>query len=68
MSDDQPTKSVPIVTASQMISAINDIHLAAIAARLGGNERSIMLEIEHLTEDILERVCNERADDTVVAS
>lgn len=46
-----------------MILVINDIHNRAIAARLaGGDDGSLMLEIEELAEGILAQ-CEESADD-----
>lgn len=52
------------VTAGEMLLVINDIHQHAIAARLGGDDGSIMLAIEQLAEAVIERACNEGANDT----
>lgn len=47
----------------EMLLVINDIHNRAIAARLaGGDDGSLMLEIEELAEGILVQ-CEESADD-----
>ena len=52
------------VTAGEMLLVINDIHMYAIAARLVGDDGSIMLDIERLAADLIERACNEGAGDT----
>jgi hypothetical protein len=52
-------------TVDEMLLALNDIHSRALAARLGGgDDGSLMLEIEELAEDMLERSCEEAAHDT----
>lgn len=50
---------------SELVLVINDIHNHALAARLkGGDDGSLMLEIEELAETALARVCDDGADDT----
>lgn len=52
-------------TPTEMLLVINDIHSHAMAARLaGGDDGSLMLEIEQLADDILARFCEEAASDT----
>lgn len=58
------TEKTNAMTAGEMLLVINDIHLHAIAARLSGDSGSIMLEIERIAEDAIERACNESAGDT----
>lgn len=49
----------------ELVLVINDIHNHALAARLkGGDDGSLMLEIEELAETALAHVCDEGADDT----
>lgn len=50
---------------SELVLVINDIHNHAIAARLqGGDDGSLMQEIEELAETALVRVCDDGANDT----
>lgn len=54
----------PKPTKSEMLLVINDIHNRAIAARLaGGDDGTLMLEIEQLTEDVL--VCFDETSEEI---
>lgn len=52
------------ISHSELILVVNDILNCALAARLQGDDGSLMLEIERLAEDALARVCDEGANDT----
>ncbi len=49
----------------ELVLVINDIHNHTLAARLkGGDDGSLMREIEELAETALARVCDDGANDT----
>lgn len=58
------TNQTTDMTAGEMLLVINDIHSIAIAARMGGDDGSLMLEIEQLAEDAIARSCEQEAGDT----
>lgn len=52
------------ITPGEMLLAINDMHNLALGSRIVGEYGGVMQQIEQIAESVLERACNDGAEDT----